>query len=65
MDCTAARAAEPAQIHGLGPAGKVSKDKTVPPECGPATRTAGRLNPGKMTAKAGNILDGYGNKKYQ
>jgi hypothetical protein len=56
---------EAAEIDGLGPAGKISKHKAMPPQPGLATRAGFRLRPGKISAKASNILDVEGNRKYQ
>ena len=56
---------EAAEIDGLGPAGEIRKHKAVPPQPGLTTRAGCRLGPGKISAKASNILDVDGNRKYQ
>jgi hypothetical protein len=65
MNRVTARAAETSKINRLRPAGKVGKNKAMPPQVRLAMWTAVWFLPGKKTTKLRNILDGYGNGKYQ
>jgi len=56
---------ETTEIYGIRPAGKIGKHKAVPPQTGPAMRAQPGLRPGKISAKASNILDADGNRQYQ
>jgi hypothetical protein len=61
----AAGAAQAPEKDRFGEAGKIGGNKTMPPQRLSTTRTAGRLDPGKIFPQTSHLIDVGSNKQYQ